>query len=79
MLPFCRVLFDGHAKRALFEIRDVPPESSPTSLRNDGAWFSNLWYLIFLREWDLIQTVLGEPQLNFTTISIPTSTQLLDA
>lgn len=79
MLPFYRVLFDGHMKRVLVEIEDISPGSSPTSLKNDGVWFSNLRYLIFRREWDLVQTALGEPHLNFRMNSTPTSTQLLDA
>lgn len=79
MLLFYWVLFDGHVKKVLVEIYDISPGCSLTSLGNDGVWFSNLWNLMFLREWDLILTMLGEPQLNFRTNSIPTSTRLLDA
>lgn len=56
------------------------PEGVPQLLwEKDGVWFSNLWYLIFQRKWDLVQSMLGEPQLNFRTNSTPTFTQLLDA
>lgn len=57
----------------------ISPGSSPTSLRKRWCLVFNLWYLIFQRKWDLVQSTLGEPQLNLRTNSTPTFTQLLDA